>query len=205
MGVKVIHNVKTIDAKKEGTKYTVTLSDGSKKTVDLYIDATGGKANSAFLPTEWLDKTGRVVTKDEYFRVRGGPSGGTSSPAFTYALGDIVAGSNNTIFDLDAMIPTVCSALTVDIAAQINPEHRPSKPGLLSSLFGSLFGSGSPAIYLKEFKPIKDTMILPLGLQGGVSILFGWMTPNFFTKMAKGKSYLIETVDLIITGDKWKA
>merc|ERR1712098_588269 len=63
LGVKTVNGVKVSSSTKnaDGTT-TVTLDDGSSKTVDVFIDATGPKPNSSFLPQSWLNSTGHVVT-----------------------------------------------------------------------------------------------------------------------------------------------
>lgn len=210
LGVTVVHNLRVernFNGQTKAETAPVPLSNGSTHTADVYIDATGGAPNSQFLPRDWLDETGRVITHDAYFRVRGS---GDSDPHAegVYALGDIVAGSKNTIFELDAMVPTVCSSIGVDIAARYNLLVSAGRPGLLRSLLAFLPGMGSVSagvLTQKEFKPMKDTVLVPIGPNGGVGQLFGWQVPSWFVKMAKGKSFLIEMVDPMISGDKWKA
>lgn len=69
MGVKVEHNLKLTDSNELGNGTTkVTLSDGSSRTVDMLIVATGRKPASSYLPSSLLDDQGRVVC-DEYTRV----------------------------------------------------------------------------------------------------------------------------------------
>lgn len=216
LGVTVIHNVRVEHsvpraASNDGDagKTTIPLSDGSTHSTDLYIDATGGVPNSQFLPPEWLDETRRIITRDAYFRVRGSGDG-DGNAAGVYVLGDIVAGSNNTVFELDAMVPVVCSSVGVDIAAQYTPAEgdRAPRPGLLRTLLGVLPGAGPKGpgpVVQKEFKPMKDTILVPIGPDSGVGQLFGWQVPGWFVKMAKGKSFLIELMGPMISGEKWKA
>ncbi|KAJ4416987.1 hypothetical protein N0V82_006436 [Gnomoniopsis sp. IMI 355080] len=210
LGVTVVHNVRVERSFNERSKLEsaqVPLTDGSTHTADMYIDATGGAPNSQFLPKDWLDETGRLITKDAYFRVRGSENKDATASGI-YALGDIVAGSKNTIFELDAMVPTVCSSIGVDIAAQYQLVVKAEKPGFLRSLLAVLpgMGAGSTGVLKqKEFKPMKDTVLVPIGTQGGVGQLFGWQAPSWLVKMAKGKSYLIEMIDPMISGEKWKA
>ncbi|KAF2729697.1 hypothetical protein EJ04DRAFT_63107 [Polyplosphaeria fusca] len=87
--------VEMVDALVKGTEQTapnsttVQLGNGEARTVEMFIDARGAhKINSDFLPGAWLDKTGRVNTRDAYFRVKGEDAGNT------YVVGDIVAGSD---------------------------------------------------------------------------------------------------------------
>lgn len=210
LGVTVIHNLrveKTFDSQVNAGTATVPLSDGTARTADIYINATGGIPNSGFLPRDWLDETGRIIVKDGYFRIRGSENDDPNARGI-YAVGDIVAGSKNTIFELDAMVPTVCSSIGVDIIAQHALTIPVARTGILSSIFsllpGKKFGSGD-LLTQKEFKPIKDTVLVPIGPSGGVGQLFGWQAPSWFVKMAKGKTFLIEMVEPIVSGTKWKA
>lgn len=213
LGVVVIHNARVVRSKfktpSEGEKaQTIPLSDGSTHSADLYIDATGGVPNSQFLPRKWLDETGRVITRDNYFRVQG--SGHRDADAEgIYALGDIVAGSSNTISELDAMVPVLCSTLGLDIADYYKlPMEEAGNCGLLQSLLAVLpwIGSGrSRVLKQKEFKPMKDTIVVPIGTNGGVGQIFGWQVPSWLVKMVKAKTYFIELVDPIVLGEKWKA
>ncbi|KAL1860247.1 hypothetical protein Daus18300_009301 [Diaporthe australafricana] len=214
-GVTVIHDVRaepnvvsSPNSDEEAGKTTIPLSDGSTHTTDLFIDATGGAPNSEFLPQEWLDETKRVITRDAYFRVRGSGGDGDANADGVYVLGDIVAGSANTAMELDAMVPVVCSSIGVDIAAQHGQAAEGTqapKPGFLGTLLSFLPGAGSNTLSQKEFKPMKDTIMVPIGPDGGVGQLFGWQVPGWFVKMAKGKSFLIQMMGPMISGDKWKA
>ena len=69
MGVKVEHNLKLADSSDLGNGTTkVVLSDGSTRTVDMLLVATGRQPASSYLPSSLLDDQGRVVC-DEYTRV----------------------------------------------------------------------------------------------------------------------------------------
>lgn len=62
MGVKVEHNLKLTDSNDLGNGTTeVTLSDGSTRTVDMLLVATGRKPASSYLPSPLLDDQGRVI------------------------------------------------------------------------------------------------------------------------------------------------
>lgn len=213
LGVVVLHDVRVkSDFKKPSeseTGHNIPLSDGSTHSTDLYIDATGGVPNSQFLPRDWLDETGRVITKGTYFRVRGSTNSDSNAEGI-YALGDIVAGSSNTIIELDAMVPVLCSALGLDIAARYKLPvlNAAGNPGLLQSLLAALPWIGSRTagvLKQKEFKPMKDTIIIPIGTNGGVGQIFGWQVPSWLVKMAKAKTYFVEMVDPLVSGEKWKA
>jgi NADH dehydrogenase FAD-containing subunit len=98
--VEVLADLRVTDITRADPTTTVTLSDGSSRTVDFFIDARGAlKVNNEFLPETWLEETGRVRT-DEYFRVKGDGHLGQPETEGIYALGDIVAGSDNTALQL---------------------------------------------------------------------------------------------------------
>lgn len=174
---------------------TVELSDGSSKNVDLFIDARGpSKINSEFLPTGWLDSSGRILTSDNYFRVKGNGSDASG----IYVLGDIVAGSDNTALELDAQVPVAASSFAVDIARKLGHDST-SSGGLLSWIPG--FGSSSPT--QKEFKPMKGTIVVPIGPSGGVGSAMGYGMPSFMVKKAKAEKFLVELVEPAVSGSKY--
>ncbi|KAM7191714.1 hypothetical protein V8F20_009191 [Naviculisporaceae sp. PSN 640] len=181
---KVINDLKVTSTSGGGDGPTiVTLSDGSTHTVDLYIDCTGGKPNSQFLPESWLDASGRVIKKDPYFRARGS-SDSTNDAEDVYIVGDIVADSENSIWELEAHVPVVGTAIGNDIAAKI--------------------GQAGKAPAQREFKPIKGVMMVPIGPTGGVGQVLGWTVPSWFVKVTKAKSFLIDLLDVYAMGEKWK-
>jgi NADH dehydrogenase FAD-containing subunit len=195
--VEVLPNLRIQDARSEGGKTTVALSDGSSRTVDLFIDARGAhKINSEFVPATWLDKTGRIRT-DEYFRAKGD---GQTVTERIYVLGDIVAESDNTALQLDAQVPVAGSSFAVDVAIQLGHDvGGASSSGLLSWIPG--FGSGGPT--QKTFKPMKDTIIVPIGTNGGVGQMMGFQMPSFMVKKAKAEKFLVDLVEPAVTGSKY--
>ena len=195
--VDVLLNTRVQGATKTGSGYKVDLSDGSSRDVDLFIDARGAaKVNSEFLPRPWLDAKGRVVTKDSYFRVKGD---GQDDVSGVYALGDVVSGVENTAIWLDAEIPVVASSIGVDIAKRLG--HEPEKSGGPCSWLPG-FGSGK-GVSQKEFKPMKNTIMVPIGPTGGVGQLMGYSTPSFMVKKGKAEKFLVEMIEPMETGSKY--
>ncbi|KAL4950357.1 putative apoptosis-inducing factor [Aspergillus filifer] len=74
-------NTKAEDEKElaDGT-WEITLSGGKKLVVDVYIPTFGVTPNSAFIPSEYLNREGFVIL-DEYMRVKGTKD--------IYAVGDV--------------------------------------------------------------------------------------------------------------------
>jgi NADH dehydrogenase FAD-containing subunit len=194
--VEVLTNVRVNDSSESGSSTTVTLSDGTSRTVDLYIDARGSyKVNSEFLPKSWLDKSGRVLTGDKYFRVKGD---GSADVKGIYVVGDIVAGSTNTAIEMDAQLTTAASSFAVDVAKSLGHQTNASG-GLLSWIPGM----GSKGIAQKEFKPMQGTMVVPVGPNGGAGQIMGWAVPSFMVKKVKAEKFLMEMVEPAVTGSKF--
>ncbi|KAF2117129.1 hypothetical protein BDV96DRAFT_490438 [Lophiotrema nucula] len=194
--VEVLPSLLVKDTTTSGSETTITLSDGSSKTVELFIDARGAqKINSDFLPQSWLGSTGRVATKDAYFRVKGD---GQSDVSGIYVVGDIVEGSDNTAIQLDAQVPVATSSFAVDVASKLGQDTS-SSGGLLSWIPGL----GSKGVSQKEFKPMKDTILVPVGPTGGVGQAMGFQLPSFMVKKAKAEKFLDNLVEPNVTGSKY--
>jgi len=206
MKVEVIHNLRVTNASASGSSTTIKLSDGTERTADIYIDATGGrKVNTQFLPGSWLDETKHVITRGEGdFRVKGT---GTDADG-VYVIGDAVAGSTNTAIELDAMIPTTCSSLAIDIASTLVPGAPMAKEedgGLIGNLLAKIFGGKKNDMPKPvKFSPMKGTLVVPIGPGGGVGQLMGYWMPTFMVKMVKAKNFLLELVQPMISGEKRK-
>ena len=109
MGVKVEHNlrVKASKALDNGSTH-VTLSDGSTRTVDLLLTATGRKPASSYLPSSLLDGDGKVVV-DDYNRV--------PSINGVFAAGDVASNSPGGIIYIKFDTPTVVNNMLVDLGS----------------------------------------------------------------------------------------
>lgn len=107
LGVTAIHNVKVNSAKPSGSKTTLELSDNTIQTVDVYIDATGGRPNSSFLPNSWLNERGYVITDPKTLR---GPVTGV------YAVGDVGSYSSGGVIDVLYGIRPLCSSILIDLS-----------------------------------------------------------------------------------------
>lgn len=155
-----------------------------------------------------MDETKLVFTRDDYFRVRG--NGAVDRHAHgMYVLGDTVAGSNDTVMKLDAMMPVVCSSIDVDIAAQYESAEGGQTPklGFLQTLLRLLPGTTAQStgtLTQKECKLMKDTIVVHISPDIGRGELFGWHVPGWFVRMAKGKLLLIQMMGLWVSVEKWK-
>ncbi|ANB13109.1 hypothetical protein AWJ20_1389 [Sugiyamaella lignohabitans] len=159
LGVKVINNVKVLSASATADgKTTLKLSDGSESVVDLYIPVVGVRANTEFLDSSFLDKSGFVVT-DDNLRVKG--------LKHVYALGDVISGTAKTVIDLDKAQKQVIEATLlnehVSSSNKLIPHPHPKEitaavPISKNGGVGVVNGWGLPS-FLVKFAKAKDYMI----------------------------------------------
>jgi len=173
MGVKVINDgVKVLEHTKENGKDVLKLSTGETKTVDLYIEATGDKPNSKFIPQEWLDNHNRVKTDPQTLRL--------DVPGVTgvYCYGSVGSYSDGAVIDVKFAKSAVLESIKSDLQ-------------------GTAPGPRTKNIYKKI---ASDMQFVPIGSQGGVGIAFGWKLPSFMVKMAKAKDFMIGQAPKTIEG-----
>lgn len=83
------------------------------------------------------------------------------------AIGDIVAGGTRCIVDLKmGQLPVLAAT---------------AKRVILHSLTSS-----------KEWKPVDNTLLVPVSRDGGVGKIFGWCVPSFLVWFLKAKSFMLE-------------
>jgi NADH dehydrogenase FAD-containing subunit len=173
-GTKVVHNLRvTASAPAAGNKAktTVTLSDGTTRTVDLYIDCTGGMPNTDFLPKAWLDANSRVSTDSTTLRATGAPKG-------VYAIGDVASYSKMNVMDAVYAVPALGYSIYADLSAAATTTTK-----------------SAAALPLKEkkFKQIEsDVMFAPIGPKSGVGVAFGWRIPGFLVWLIKSRTFFLE-------------
>ncbi|CAF9915757.1 MAG: hypothetical protein ALECFALPRED_010320 [Alectoria fallacina] len=110
MGVKVEHNIKLTDSNDLGNGTTeVTLSDGSTRTVDMLLVATGRKPASSYLPSSLLDDQGRVIC-DAYTRV--------PSLKNVWVTGDLAQNSPGGIMYIQFASPTTVGNIVAELGGK---------------------------------------------------------------------------------------
>jgi len=108
LGVSTVHNVRVASTTVlSGGKTEVVLSDGTKRTVDLYIDATGGTPNTSFLPSSWLDSRKRVLSDMATLR---------APKSNVYALGDVASFSKGNVPDSVWAVPALGYSIYADLS-----------------------------------------------------------------------------------------
>ena len=154
MGVKVEHNLRVKDSKSlENGSTQITLSDGSTRTVDLLLTATGRKPASSWVPSSLLDSAGKV-TVDEYNRV--------PSIKGVFAAGDIASNSPGGIIYIKTSTPILVNNLLAELDASGKQNMKPYKPLTTKEMqlvpvgpdqgVGAAFGWWMPSIMVKMIK-----------------------------------------------------
>jgi len=139
--------------------------------VDVFIEATGDKPNSKFLPEDWLNAKGYVKTNPETLRL--------DVPGVTgvYCIGAVGSYSDGSAMDWKFGLKPLLESIRLDLIGQ---------------------ETGKRKILYKKFK--QDMQMIPIGPGGGVGTAFGYRFPSFMVKMAKAKDYMIGNAPKIIQG-----
>lgn len=164
--VKTIHGVKVTGMLESADGRTkLTLSDGQTVDTDVYIDATGGKPNTGFLPPEWLDDRGFVNTDGVTLRVANAPG--------IFAIGDVATYSKHNIIDILRAVQPLGYSLWSDLVQNVShiKEPLPAK------------------VYTQDQ---GDFQVVPVGPGGGVGTAFGLPFPSFMVKMTKSKNFFFD-------------
>ena len=176
MGVHVIHDQKVVYAQRaEHGTTSVKFDNGAVEEVDVFIDATGGKPNSQFLPKEWLDDRGYVLTEMSSMKVK-------KAPARVYSIGDVASYSNQSLLDVVNAIPALGYSVWFDLHSATNgPDAKSLKP--------------------KKYAQVQsDMQIVPIGPTGGVGVLFGFQVPNWLVRLVKSRTFLVQKAPGLATG-----
>lgn len=175
LGVSVEHKLRVTKEEKVDTAYTVLLSDGTSRTVDIYIDSTGGKPNTGFMPSTWLNERQKVMIDEKTLRVTA--LGATN----VYAIGDIVSAGDGGIINLKGAFDPLCSSIGLDIA------EAAGKRGFLKQ---------------GNWKMLKDSQVVPIGPKGGVGQMMGFRLPSTAVWLIKSRSYFVEMMPGIVMGSR---
>lgn len=181
LGVEVINNLKVKSVKKvDGGKATeLELDDGTSRTVDVYIDSTGGWPNTSFVPKSWLDDHGRILTDDKTIRLV------VPEVENVYAIGDAASYSQGGIMDVNNAIAPLCTSIAIDVGNTIDPAKAKD-------------------FKQKVFKPLKDTQFVPTGPNGGVGQVFGWRVPSMMVWAFKSRTFMVDNLPGYVSGDGYK-
>ena len=181
MGVKVINdNLRVTEHTNQNGKEVLKLSNGETKTVDIYIEATGDKPNTKFVPQDWLDDKQRIKTDPNTLRLNVPGVNGV------YVFGSVGSYSNGSIMDVKFATPAILETLKLDLQGKGKTNSSP-----VSLLTIANRHQGGPRTNKIYKKVTSDMQFVPVGSSGGVGIAFGWKVPNFMVKMVKAKDFMI--------------
>lgn len=113
MGIKVVNGVRATSATKTANGQTeLVLDNGKTMTVDVYIEATGDKPNSKFLPQAWLNEKGYVLTDGKTLRL--------DVPGVTgvYCIGSVASYSDGSVLDTKFSLPAIAESIKLDLQGQ---------------------------------------------------------------------------------------
>jgi NADH dehydrogenase FAD-containing subunit len=184
LGCEVMYNTRVESATKigeeEGAKTKVQLSNGESMETDIYIDATGMRPNTSFLPKEWLDNRNKVACNPKTLRVEHESAG----PRI-YTVGDVGSYTRGGVMDLADAVPVAMTNLRTDLVAHL---------------------SGNAPGGDRHYNPnLKEQQVVPVGTQKGVGAFSGYSLPSVMVSMMKGRDYMIGMLaDGLMKGDTYK-
>jgi apoptosis-inducing factor 2 len=109
-GLKVVNDVKITSHRTESEKEVLQLSNGETRTVDVYIEAVGDKPNSSFVPKEWLNERGFVLSDAQTLRLS------VDGVTGVYAYGSVGSYSSGTIPDIWFAKKALVASMKSDLA-----------------------------------------------------------------------------------------
>ncbi|KAF2017458.1 FAD/NAD(P)-binding domain-containing protein [Aaosphaeria arxii CBS 175.79] len=163
LGADVIYNTKVVGTTIENGKTIVKLSDDKTIEADIYLDATGVRPNTSFLPKEWLDNRNRVACDPKTLRV-------TASPR-VYAVGDVGSYTRGGVMDQANALPVALTNLKTDLIAHLSGKEP-----------------GPDRHYTAD---LRESQIVPIGTQKGVGAFGGNKVPSQMVWLIKGRDYMI--------------
>jgi NADH dehydrogenase FAD-containing subunit len=171
LGVKTLHNlrVRSVTRNANGTT-SLGFSDGSTRTVDVFIDATGPRPNTTFLPSSWIDPRGHVIV--DALTLRGRVRG-------VYAVGDVANYCDGGFVSTSKGIAPVCTSIGIDIA--------------------NGYGKVSPFAQ-KKYSGIGETQFVPTGPSGGVGQISGWWVPSWMVWLIKSRTFFVSWAKPAVDG-----
>ena len=173
LNVKVVNNLRVTSTQQSGSQTALTMSDGSKMRADVYIDSTGSKPNTGFLPRAWLNDSGYVKTNETTLR---GPV------ESVYAIGDNASYSLGGFPDVMYAVRPLCSTILMDLTGKLGAQETTTEKPI-------------------PYKQItKDMQLIPLGPKIGVGVFMGWRIPSFLVWLVKSRTFMIEKAEGMVKG-----
>ncbi|KAF2873037.1 hypothetical protein BDV95DRAFT_605609 [Massariosphaeria phaeospora] len=184
LGADVVYNIRVVGSTTSGSgageKTVVQLSDGKSIEADIYIDATGVRPNTSFLPNDWLDNRDRVACNPKTLRVEVSSAGKR-----VYVVGDAGSYTRGGVMDQADAIPVAMTNLKTDLVAHITGK-----------------AAGPDRHYTAN---LKEQQFVPVGTQKGVGAMGGNRVPSVMVWMIKGRDYMIGMLaEKTVNGESFK-
>jgi len=184
VGCDVMYNTRVVGSSKlgseEGAKTKVELSNGESLEADIYIDATGMRPNTGFLPKEWLDNRNKVACNPKTLRVEHESAGPR-----VYVVGDVGSYTRGGAIDLASAVPAAMTNLRTDLIAHLSGK-----------------APGGDRHYEAN---LKEQQVVPIGTQKGVGAFNGMKMPSQMVWMIKGRDYMVGMLaESTLKGDQYK-
>lgn len=181
LGCNVMYDTQVVSATTptEGAKTTIQLSTGETLEADIYIDATGMRPNTEFVPEAWLDDRGKVECSDKTLRLV------AADATRVYVAGDVGSYARGGVVDMADALPAVMTNLKTDLIAHI---------------------TGKAAGPDRHYTPnLKESQVVPIGTSKGVGAFNGNQMPSLMVWGLKGRDYMLGMLgQQTINGDNYK-
>ncbi|RFU31165.1 hypothetical protein B7463_g5192, partial [Scytalidium lignicola] len=201
LGVETVHELRVTSATKVNGKIQLKFSDGTERTVDIYISAVGDKPNTEFLPKEWLNERGFVKTVTQTLRLDVPDTSGV------YVFSSAGSYSGGGVRDINNAIRPCCESIRVDLFTQLPPEVQEDLENEQKGSFLCYWVKSKPSLkeHLLPYKQwTGELQVVPISRSRGIGVIFGWGVPQWFVSMLKGKTYMIEKAPLLLRGEDYK-
>lgn len=171
LGADVLYNTKVVGTSTVGgseeEKTVVQLSDGRTLEADIYIDATGARPNTGFLPPAWLDSRNRVRCNTKTLRVE-------AAGPFVYVVGDAGSYTRGGIMDTYDAVPVALTNLKTDVLGYLTGHS-----------------SGRDRVYKPD---LSEQQVCPIGTRKGIGAFGGWRLPSLLVWYLKGRDYMSDMI-----------
>lgn len=198
MGVKVVNDaLKVTSAEREGEATVLKFSNGSVQSVDVFIEATGDRPNSKFVPEAWLNAKGFVKTEGTTLRLA------VEGVKGVYCIGSVGSYSDGSIFDTTFAKNALVESIRLDLlelgmwlsfllTAPFYCRH------VLTNVIAGKPENNKRKTYYNKVR--KDMQFVPVGPNGGVGSMYNFSVPSFVIKMAKSKDFFIGNAVKTVNG-----